>query len=41
MPARDETGPRLFFQRVPEGKTIKNRVHLDVRAAPVLRVTSG
>ena len=26
-------GPRLFFQRVPEGKTVKNRVHLDVRAA--------
>ncbi|MFP8962066.1 VOC family protein [Streptomyces nanhaiensis] len=24
-------GPRLFFQRVPEGKTAKNRVHLDVR----------
>jgi hypothetical protein len=22
--------PRLFFQRVPEGKTAKNRVHLDV-----------
>jgi catechol 2,3-dioxygenase-like lactoylglutathione lyase family enzyme len=29
-------GPRLFFQRVPEGKTAKNRVHLDVRAAPGL-----
>jgi Glyoxalase-like domain len=27
-------GPRLFFQRVPEGKSVKNRVHLDVRAAP-------
>ena len=26
--------PRLFFQRVPEGKTAKNRVHLDVDAAP-------
>jgi hypothetical protein len=24
-------GPRLFFQRVPEGKTVKNRLHLDVR----------
>ena len=23
-------GPRLFFQRVPEGKVAKNRVHLDV-----------
>ena len=30
-------GPRLFFQRVPETKTAKNRVHLDVRAAPGLR----
>lgn len=29
-------GPRLFFQQVPEGKTVKNRVHLDVRAAPGL-----
>lgn len=27
-------GPRLFFQKVPEGKVAKNRVHLDVRAAP-------
>jgi hypothetical protein len=24
-------GPRLFFQRVPEGKVVKNRMHLDVR----------
>ncbi|WP_043496870.1 VOC family protein [Georgenia sp. SUBG003] len=31
------TGPRLFFQRVPESKTAKNRVHLDVRAAPGLQ----
>lgn len=29
-------GPRLYFQRVPEGKQVKNRVHLDVRAAPGL-----
>ncbi len=29
-------GPRIFIQRVPEGKTAKNRVHLDVRAAPGL-----
>lgn len=27
----DGAGPRVFFQRVPEGKTAKNRVHLDVR----------
>jgi Glyoxalase-like domain len=26
-------GPRLYFQRVPEGKVVKNRVHLDVRTA--------
>ena len=27
----DGVGPRLFFQRVPEGKVVKNRLHLDVR----------
>ena len=32
----DGRGPRMFFQRVPEGKQVKNRVHLDVRAAPGL-----
>ncbi|MCD2468793.1 VOC family protein [Streptomyces sp. MBT42] len=26
-------GPRLYFKRVPEGKAVKNRVHLDVRVA--------
>jgi hypothetical protein len=26
-------GPRLFLQRVPEGKQVKNRVHLDLLAA--------
>ncbi|WP_406101131.1 VOC family protein [Streptomyces sp. NBC_01003] len=26
-------GPRMYFQRVPEGKVVKNRVHLDVRVA--------
>ncbi|MFI6318840.1 VOC family protein [Nonomuraea sp. NPDC050556] len=30
-------GPRLFFQQVPEDKAGKNRVHLDVRAAPGLQ----
>ena len=31
--AADPTGvgPRLYFQRVPEGKVVKNRLHLDVR----------
>jgi hypothetical protein len=33
-------GPRLFFQRVPESKTVKNRLHLDIsvgggRAFPI------
>ena len=28
-----DEGPRLYFQRVPERKTVKNRVHLDVRVA--------
>lgn len=28
---KDGRGPRLLFLRVPEGKTIKNRLHLDVR----------
>ena len=34
--AIDPTGesPRLFFQRVPEGKVAKNRVHIDVNATP-------
>ena len=30
----DGNGPRIFFQQVPEGKVAKNRIHLDVRAAP-------
>ena len=32
----DGDGPRVFFQQVPESKDAKNRVHLDVRAAPDL-----
>lgn len=31
----DGEGPRIFFQRVPENKVIKNRIHLD------LKVTQG
>lgn len=30
-------GPRVFFQRVPEGKHAKNRLHLDLRVAPGLQ----
>ncbi|HEX2221375.1 MAG TPA: VOC family protein [Candidatus Limnocylindria bacterium] len=26
----DGHGPRIYFQRVPEGKVVKNRVHLDL-----------
>lgn len=29
----DGAGPRLFIQQVPEPKTAKNRLHLDVRTA--------
>lgn len=29
----DGVGPRIFIQRVPEPKTAKNRLHLDVRSA--------
>lgn len=29
----DGTGPRIYFQRVPEPKTAKNRVHLDVNVS--------
>jgi hypothetical protein len=28
----DGQGARVFFQKVPEGKVVKNRVHLDVNA---------
>jgi catechol 2,3-dioxygenase-like lactoylglutathione lyase family enzyme len=33
----DGGGPRMFFQRVPEPKQVKNRMHVDVRAAPGLQ----
>lgn len=32
----DDVRPRIFFQQVPEAKRAKNRLHLDVRAAPGL-----
>lgn len=28
----DGNGPRIYFQRVPEPKAVKNRLHLDVNA---------
>ncbi len=36
LPPDGDAGPRLFFQQVPEGKASKNRLHLDIRAAPGL-----
>lgn len=35
----DGKGGRIFFQKVPEGKTIKNRVHLDVNVGGGYRVS--
>jgi Glyoxalase-like domain len=29
----DGKGPRIYFQRVPEGKTAKNRMHLDLKVS--------
>ena len=29
----DGAGPRVFLQRVPEAKTVKNRWHLDINAS--------
>ena len=34
-------GPRLYFQRVPEGKVAKNRMHLDLDVAGGLAVSMG
>ena len=30
----DGVGPRVFFLKVPEAKTAKNRMHLDVHVGP-------
>jgi hypothetical protein len=29
----DGAGPRIWFQKVPEGKVVKNRLHLDLDAS--------
>src|SRR5579884_2778496 len=34
----DGVGPRMYFQRVPEPKAVKNRVHLDVNVSGGSRV---
>ena len=31
--APDGNGPRIYFQRVPEGKVAKNRMHMDVNVS--------
>ncbi|MCF6524499.1 VOC family protein [Streptomyces sp. JJ36] len=33
-------GRRLLFQRVPEAKTVKNRLHIDVHAGPGARAAT-
>ena len=33
----DPGRPRMLFQRVPEAKTVKNRLHLDVHVGPERR----
>jgi predicted enzyme related to lactoylglutathione lyase len=42
MVLKSDSGPTIFFQKVPEPKTVKNRVHLDLsvedRAAEVERL---
>ena len=34
--ADSRLGPFLMFHKVPEGKTVKNRVHFDLQAADVV-----
>jgi hypothetical protein len=34
----DGVQPRIYFQRVPEPKTVKNRLHLDVNISGGMRV---
>jgi hypothetical protein len=29
----DGAGPPIWFQKVPESKTVKNRIHLDIKAS--------
>jgi predicted enzyme related to lactoylglutathione lyase len=31
-----QPGPLLMFHKVPEGKTVKNRVHFDLQAADIV-----
>lgn len=36
-----EGAPRLVFQRVPEPKVVKNRLHLDLRVADIEAATAA
>ncbi len=36
----DDRGPNLTFLRVPEGKTVKNRMHLDLEVSGAATSTS-
>jgi hypothetical protein len=38
LESEDGVQPRLFFQQVPESKTVKNRVHVDLLAGGGQRV---
>lgn len=33
----DGKGPRVYFQQVPEGKVVKNRVHMDVNVGAAFK----
>jgi hypothetical protein len=37
----EKKGSRIYFQRVPESKTIKNRLHLDINASTVVPRTEA
>jgi hypothetical protein len=38
---KSETAPLIYFEVVPEGKAVKNRLHLNMRAAHGRRTCSG
>ena len=35
VPAAGGTGPKVMLQQVPEAKSVKNRLHIDVAAADI------
>src|SRR5437899_1459688 len=37
----EQLGPRLLFVKVPEGKTVKNRVHLDIKPDSSMEVETA